>query len=128
MEKKMGTEEKGRKKEEEADEKAVEEERRKRRKEGRRGRNEEEEDKEKNRECDTKDEPPPPNAFPSQKIGNNMTPIKGRLRKNTTPTHGDLEKLVQRRQRIPNEDSRTSSVHPMRTSSTHYEKKKSPKA
>ena len=27
-----------------------------------------------------------PNAFPSTKLGNNMTPIKGRLGKNTTPT------------------------------------------
>ena len=119
----MGTEEKGRKKEEEADEKVVEEERRERRKEGRRGRKEEEEDKEKNKECDAKDAPPPPNAFPSQKLGNNMTPIKGRLGKNTTTIHGDSEKLAQRRQRSPNEDSRTSSVNPMRTSSTHYEKK-----
>ena len=66
---------------------------------------------------------PPPDAFPSQKLGNNMTPIMGRLGKNTTPTHGDPEKLIQRRQRNPSEDSRTSSIHPMRTSSTHYEKK-----
>ena len=100
----MGTEEKGRKKEEEVEEKAVEE------------------DKEKNRECGTKDAPPPPNAFPSRKLGNNMTPIKGRLGKNTTPTHGDPEKLLQRRQRSPSKDSRTSSIHPMRTLSTHYEK------
>ena len=107
---------------EEADEKAVEEERREKRKEGRRGRKEEEEDKKKNRESSAKDAPPPPNAFPSQKLGNNMTPIKGRLGKNTTPTHGDPEKLVQRRQRSPSEDSRTSSIHPLRTSSTHYEK------
>ena len=114
----MGTEEKGRKKEEEADEKAVEEER----KEGRRGRKEEEEDKKKNRESSAKDAPPPPNAFPSQKLGNNMTPIKGRLGKNTTPTHGDPEKLIQRRQRSPSKDSRTSSIHPMRTPSTHCEK------
>ena len=111
-----------RKKEEEADEKAVEEKRRKRRKEGRRGRKEEEEDKEKNRECDAKDAPPPSKAFPSQKLGNNMTPIKGRLGKNTTSTHGDPEKLIQRRQRNPSEDSRTSSIYPTRTSSTHYGK------
>ena len=105
----------------EADEKAVEEERREKRKEERRGRKEEEEDKEKNRECDAKDAPPPPNAFPSQKLGNNMTPIKGRLGKNITPTDGDPEKLVQRRQRSPSKDSRTSSIHPMRTPSTHCE-------
>ena len=226
----MGTEEKGRKKEEEAGEKAVERERREKRKEGRRGRKEEEEDKKKNRESSAIDAPPPPNAFPSTKLGNNMTPrggkidparwaspvspklglgwaikflarkkssqiwpgpvgpgppeffffalkrlfgptgpifragwavkilarknranfgpvrfwpgpllarpspaqparlpplmtpIKGRLGKNTTPTHGDPEKLIQRRQRNPSEDSRTSSIHPMRTSSTHYGK------
>ena len=29
---------------------------------------------------------PSPDAFPSAKLGNNMTPIKGRLWKNTTPT------------------------------------------
>ena len=102
---------------EEADEKAVKEERRKKRKEGRRGRKEEEEDKKKNRESSAKDAPPPPNAFPSQKLGNNMNPIKGRLGKNTTPTHGDPEKLVQRRQRSP-------SIHPMRTPSAHCEKQK----
>ena len=107
---------------EEADEKAVEEERREKRKEGRRGRKEEEEDKKKNRESSAKDAPPPPNAFLSQKLENNMTPIKGKLGKNTTPTHGDQEKLVQRRQRNPSEDNRTSSIHSMRTSSTHYEK------
>ena len=118
----MGTEEKGRKKEEEADEKAMEEERREKRKEERRGRKEEEENKKKNRESRAKDAPPPPNAFPSKKLGNNMTPIKGRLGKNTTPTHRDPEKLIQRRQRNPSEDSRTSSIHPMRTSSTHYGK------
>ena len=107
---------------EEADEKAVEEERREERKEERRGRKEEEEDKEKNRECDAKNAPPSPNAFPSKKLGNNMTPIKGRLGKNTTPTHGDPRKLVQRRQRSPSKDCRTLSIHPMRTPSTHYEK------
>ena len=66
--------------------------------------------------------PPPRNAFPSQKLGNNITPIKGRLGKNTTPTHGDPKKLIERRQRNPSEDSRTSSIHPVQTSSTHYEK------
>ena len=29
---------------------------------------------------------PSPDAFPSAKLGNNMTPIKGRLGKNTNPT------------------------------------------
>ena len=109
------------KRKKDADEKAGKEKTRGR-KEGRRGRKEEEEDKKKNRESSAKDAPPPPDAFPSKKLGNNMTPIKGRLGKNTTPTHGDPEKLIQRRQRNPSEDSRTSSIYPMRTSSTHYEK------
>ena len=121
-EKKMGIEENDRKKKKEADEKAVEEERRKKIKEGRRGRKEEEEDKHKNRESSAKDALPPPDAFPSRKLGNNMTPIKGRLGKNTTPTHGGPEKLIQRHQRNPSRDSRTSSIHPMRASSTRYEK------
>ena len=34
----------------------------------------------------TKNAPLPPDAFPSTKLGNNITPIKGRLGKNTTPT------------------------------------------
>ena len=65
--------------------------------------------------------PPPPlsDAFPSQRLGNNMTPIKGELGKNTTPTKRDPEKLIQRRQRNPIEDSRTSSIHLPQTSSTY---------
>ena len=38
-----------------------------------------------NGEGDTRNTPPSPDTFPSTKLGNNMTPIKGRLRKNTTP-------------------------------------------
>ena len=68
----------------EADEKAGEGERgrkngRRKRKEGRR--------RKKNRESSARDAPPSPDAFPSTKLGNNMTPIKGRLGKNTTPTY-----------------------------------------
>ena len=33
--------------------------------------------------------------FPSAKLGNNMTPIKGRLGKNTTPTSGNPVKMSQ---------------------------------
>ena len=33
--------------------------------------------------------------FPSTKLGNNMTPIKGRLGKNTTPTSNNPVKLNQ---------------------------------
>ena len=36
---------------------------------------------------------PSPDAFPSAKLGNNMTPIKGRIGKNTTPTSRSLTEL-----------------------------------
>ena len=55
----------------------------------------------KNRESDTRSVPPPPDAFPSEKLGNNITPIKGRLGKNTTPTSRDLIKLNQNLQMNP---------------------------
>ena len=76
-------EEKDRKKKREAYEKAGEKERG--RKNGRRERKERRRRK-KNRESGARDAPPSPDAFPSTKLGNNMTPIKGRLGKNTTPT------------------------------------------
>ena len=38
-----------------------------------------------NRESGTRSVPPSLDTFPSTKLGNNMTPIKGRLGKNTTP-------------------------------------------
>ena len=50
--------------------------------------------KNKNRENSARDAPPSPDAFPSAKLGNNMTPIKGRLGKNTTLTGRDPEKLI----------------------------------
>ena len=42
--------------------------------------------KNKNRENSARDAPFSPGAFPSTELGNNMTPIEGRLGKNTTPT------------------------------------------
>ena len=39
-----------------------------------------------NGESGTKSTSLSPDAFPSMKLGNNITPIKGRLGKNTTPT------------------------------------------
>ena len=45
--------------------------------------------------------------FPSTKLGNNMTPIKGRLGKNTTPTSDDPVKLNQNLQ--SNSQQRQSS-------------------
>ena len=62
-EKKMGTEEKGRKKK------------------GKRGAG--------HKGCATTS---PQDAFPSQELGNNITPIKGKLGKNTTPTWRNSEK------------------------------------
>ena len=55
----------------------------------------------KNRKCDTKSVPPPPDVFPSEKLGNNMTPIKGRLGKNTTPTNRSPTKSKQNLQVDP---------------------------
>ena len=71
------------------------------RKERRRRRKERKRKKNKNRKCGTRSVPPPPNAFPSAKLVNNMTPIKGRLRKNTTPTSRDPIKLNQNLQMNP---------------------------
>ena len=54
-----------------------------------------------NRESGTRNVPPSPDAFPSTKLGNNMTPIKGRLGKNTTPTSKGPTKLNQNLQADP---------------------------
>ena len=54
-----------------------------------------------NRESGTRNVPPSPDAFPSTKLGNNMTPIKGRLGKNTTPIRRGSTKLNQNLQADP---------------------------
>ena len=54
-----------------------------------------------NREIGTRSVPPSPDVFPSAKLGNNMTPIKGRLGKNTTPTSRGPIKLNQNLQVDP---------------------------
>ena len=54
-----------------------------------------------NRESDTRSVPPSPDAFPSAKQGNNMTPIMGRLGKNTTSTRRGPTKLNQNLQTDP---------------------------
>ena len=46
-----------------------------------------------NRESGTRNVPPSPDSFPSTKLRNNMTLIKGRLGKNTTPTSRGPTKL-----------------------------------
>ena len=81
----------------------------KRRKEGRE--NEREEKREEmrgreriieNRESGTRSASPSPDAFPRAKLGNNITPIKGRqLGKNTTPTSRDPTELDQNPQANP---------------------------
>ena len=54
-----------------------------------------------NRESVTRSVPPSPDAFPSTKLGNNITPIKGRLGKNTTPTSRDQTELNKNPQADP---------------------------
>ena len=54
-----------------------------------------------NRESGTRSVPPSSDAFPSAKLGNNMTPIKGRLGKNTTPISRSPTKLNQNLQVDP---------------------------
>ena len=54
-----------------------------------------------NRESGTRNVPPSPDTFPSTKLGNNMTPIKGRLGKNTTLTSRGPTKLNQNLQVDP---------------------------
>ena len=54
-----------------------------------------------NRESGTRSVSPSPDAFPSAKLGNNMTPIKGRQGKNTTPTSRGPTKLNQNLQADP---------------------------
>ena len=61
-----------------------------------------------NRESGIRNVPPSPDTFPSTKLENNMTPIKGRLRKNTTPTSRGPTKLNQNLQADPRR--RRSSV------------------
>ena len=54
-----------------------------------------------NRESSTRSVPPSLDAFPSAKLGNNITPIKGRLGKNTTLTSRSPTKLNQNLQVDP---------------------------
>ena len=54
-----------------------------------------------NRESGTRSVPPSLDTFPNTKLGNNITPIKGRLGKNTTPTSRDPTELNQNPQANP---------------------------
>ena len=81
-----------------------------------------------NKEGGTRNIPPTPDAFPSTKIGNNITPIKGRLGKNTTPISRGPTKLNQNsqadpRRRRPSLDASFRagfSYTPIRTESPKY--------
>ena len=82
-----------------------EEEREKREEERKKGR-EEEERRERGREKEKGESGargvlPSTDAFPSTKPGNNITPIKGRLGKNTTPTSRSPTELNQDLQNNP---------------------------
>ena len=72
-----------------------------------------------NRESGTRNVSPSPDTFPSTKLGNNMTPIKGRLGKNTTPTSKGPTKLNQNLQRILGEDDQASTLHLTQITITH---------
>ena len=73
----------------------------KRKKEGKgEERREREREKEKG-ESGARGELPSPDVFPSAKLGNNMTPMKGRLGKNTTPTSRSPTELNQNPQNNP---------------------------
>ena len=72
-----------------------------------------------NKESGTRSVPPSPDAFPSSKLGNNMTPKKGRLGKNTTPTSRGPTKLKQNLQEDPRRRRSTFDVHFAQISATH---------
>ena len=116
MEKKMKKKEKekGEKRRGEGEKKGGEEEKRRKK-------------KDKNRESSARDAPLSPDAFPSTRQGNNMTPIKGKLGKNTTPTCKIKKKKQQRRpqifRRIPNKDDQASTIHLTQIPVTHKRKR-----
>ena len=93
------------KQEKEAKREKREEEREKREEERKKGR-EEEERRERGREKEKGESGargalPSADAFPSTKLGNNITPMKGRLGKNTTPTSRSPTELNQNLQNNP---------------------------
>ena len=97
MEKKMKKKEKekGEKRRGEGEKKGGEEEKRRKK-------------KDKNRESSARDAPPSPDAFPSTRLGNNMTPINGRLGKNTTP-------ICKKKKKNSNVDPKSSEGSPTKT-------------
>ena len=79
-----------------------------------------------NRESDTKSVSPSPDTFPSTKLGNNITSIKGELGKKTTPTGRGPSELNQNpyadppRGR-PSLDSSSFQLRPKREEGSKYE-------
>ena len=66
----------------------------------------------KNRESDIRSVPPPPDAFPRAKLGNNITPIKGRLGKTQLPHVETQQSLTRIFRRTPRKDNQASKFHP----------------
>ena len=87
--------------------------------------------KNKSKESSARDAPLPPDAFPSTRLGNNMTPIEGRLGKNTTPACKQLPHVKKKKQhhrpqifrRIPNKDDQASTIHLTQIPVTHQRKR-----
>ena len=105
--------------------------RNKRRENDREGEGEERKERERrieNKESSTRNVPPSPYAFPSTKLGNNTTLIKGRLGKNTTPTGRGPTKLnrnpqadpLRRRPSFDTSFRADSSCTPERTEDSKY--------
>ena len=62
---------------------------------------------------------PSADKFPSTKLGNNITPMKGGLGKTTTPTSRSPTELNQNLQNNPQQRRPDSTLHPEPTSVTH---------
>ena len=105
----MGEQEKEAKREKREEKREKREEEREERKERRRKERERERENEKG-ESGARGALPSADAFPSTKLGNNITPMKGRLGKNTTPTSRSPTELNQNFQNNP-----TSTLHPAST-------------
>ena len=102
----MGEQEKEAKREKREEEREQREEEREKREEKRKKGRKEEERRERGREKEkgesgTRGAQPSADAFPSMKLGNNITPMKGRLGKNTTPTSRSPTELNQNLQNNP---------------------------
>ena len=84
---------------------------REKREEEREKRKEERKKKNKNRESSARDAPFSPSAFPSTELGNNITPIKGRLGKTKLPHVKGQQRWLQIFRRILSKDDKASATH-----------------